>query len=160
MDYSHILNLLTALRSHRVRHIMPVHRFLHLRRAALVTGLALMCAACVPGQPAATLPTLPAILDITPAPTLDVDATATALASLERPTPTPAALYTVQPGDTLSAIAERFNTTVDELVAANGLTDPNALQTGQTLLIPSLLRTPVLGSPAPSGTPTPTLATP
>ena len=139
---------------------MPVHRFLHLRRAALVIGLALMCAACVPSQPAATLPTLPAILDITPAPTLDVDATATALASLERPTPTPAALYTVQPGDTLSAIAERFNTTVDELVAANGLTDPNALQTGQTLLIPSLLRTPVLGSPAPSGTPTPTLATP
>lgn len=160
MYYSHILNLLTDLRSHRVRHIMVVHRFLQPPRAVLVAGLALMCVACVPSPPAATLPTLPAILDITPAPTLDADATATALASLERPTPTPAALYTVQPGDTLSAIAERFNTTVDELVAANGLTDPNALQTGQTLLIPSLLRTPVVGSPAPLGTPTPTLATP
>jgi LysM repeat protein len=139
---------------------MVVHRFLHPPRVVLVAGLALMCAACVPSPPAPTLPTLPAILDITPAPTLDVDATATALVSLERPTPTPAALYTIQPGDTLSAIAERFNTTVDELVAANGLTDPDALQTGQTLLIPSLLRTPVVGSPAPSGTPTPTLATP
>ncbi len=139
---------------------MAVYRLLHRLRAALVAGLALVCAACVPNPPTTTLPTLPAVLDITPAPTLDIDATATALASLERPTPTPAALYTVQPGDTLSAIAERFDTTVDELVAANGLTDPNALQTGQTLLIPSLLRTPVVGSPVPMGTPTPTLSTP
>lgn len=160
MDYSLILNLLTDPCSYKVRHIMAVHRFLHPPRAALVAGLALVCVACVPDAPTATLPTLPAVLDITPAPTLDADATATALASLERPTPTPAALYTVQPGDTLSAIAERFNTTVEELVAANGLTDPNALQTGQTLLIPSLLRTPVVGTPVPPGTPTPTLATP
>lgn len=101
------------------------------------------------------------MLDITPAPTLDIDATATVFAALERPTPTAAALYTVQSGDTLSAIAERYNTTVDELVAANGLTDPNALQPGQTLLIPSLLRTPVVtGTARPLVTPSPTLATP
>ncbi|MFQ3663461.1 MAG: LysM domain-containing protein [Chloroflexaceae bacterium] len=143
-----------------LRLTMAVYRSLRRLRAALATALALVCAACVPNPPTTTLPTLPAVLDITPAPTLDIDATATALASLERPTQTPAALYTVQPGDTLSAIAERFDTTVDELVVANGLTDPNALQTGQTLLIPSLLRTPVAGSPVPLGTPTPTLTTP
>jgi stage VI sporulation protein D len=60
------------------------------------------------------------------------------------------ALYVVQAGDTLSAIAERFGVTVDELVAANNLTDPNVLQVGQTLVIPSLLTT-----PRPSLTPTP-----
>lgn len=117
--------------------------------ALLLVGLI----GCTPPEPPqANLPTLPAVLDITPAPTLDIDATATAFASEVRPTPTVAALYTVQPGDTLSDIAERFNTTLDELVAANGLTDPNALQPGQTLLIPSLIRTPIV--PAPEITPT------
>ncbi len=75
--------------------------------------------------------------------------------------PPPDIVYTVQAGDNLSDLAERFGTTVEELVAANGLTDPNALQPGQTLLIPSLLRTPVVeASAAPAGTPTPTLSTP
>jgi LysM repeat protein len=127
--------------------------------ATLLALLILSLAACAPPEPpAAGLPTLPAVLDITPAPTLDIDATATAFASEVRPSPTVAALYTVQPGDTLSELAERFGTSINELVAANGLTDPDALQPGQTLLIPSLLRTPVV--PAPAGTPTPTLATP
>lgn len=120
----------------------------------------------LPEPPPVNLPTLPAVLDITPAPTLDIDATATAFARIELPSPTPAALYIVQAGDTLSGIAERFNTTVDELVAANGLIDPDAIQPGQALLIPSLLRTPIveLASPLPAPTidrsVTPTLATP
>lgn len=128
----------------------------------VVAGLCL--AGCTPPEPPArNLPTLPAVLDITPAPTLDIDATATAYAGQVRPSPTPAALYTVQVGDTLSELAERFGTTVDELVAANGLTDPNALQPGQTLLIPSLLRTPLpesRPSPEPEVEPSPTLSTP
>jgi LysM repeat protein len=102
------------------------------------------CSITLPEPPPSNLPTLPAVLDITPAPTLDIDATATAYANPDRPTATPAGLYVVQPGDTLSALAERFNTTVDALSAANGLTDPNALQPGQTLIIPSQLRTPVV----------------
>lgn len=131
------------------------------RLVALLASLLVTLVGCIPDPPATALPTLPAVLDITPAPTLDIDATATVFAALERPTPTAAALYTVQSGDTLSAIAERYNTTVDELVAANGLTDPNALQPGQTLLIPSLLRTPVVtGTARPLVTPSPTLATP
>lgn len=131
-----------------------------LTRGLLSAGLLAALAACVPEPPQTLLPTLPAVLDITPAPTLDVDATATAFAGLALPTPTAAALYTVQAGDTLSDLAERFDTTVDELIAANGLTDPDALQPGQTLLIPSLLRTPVAGTAMPLLTPTPTLSTP
>lgn len=127
----------------------------------LIVTLALMAlVACVPEPPSVMLPTLPAVLDITPAPTLDIEATATALSSLALPTPTAAALYTIQPGDTLSDLAARFATTVDELVAANGLTDPNSLQPGQTLIIPSLLRVPAPGAAVPLQSPTPTLATP
>jgi LysM repeat protein len=135
-------------------------RLIVLRRAIGV-GLLALLGACVPEPPPSALPTLPAVLDITPAPTLDIDATATAFVAVVRPSPTAAALYTVQAGDSLSALAERFGTTVEELVAANGLTDPDALQPGQTLLIPSLLRTPVVDAQAePAGTPTPTIATP
>jgi len=74
------------------------------------------------------------------------------------PTPTPAGLYTVQQGDTLGGLAEDFGTTVDDLMAANGLTDANAIQAGQTLLIPSLISgTLALGTAAPlAGTSVPT----
>lgn len=44
--------------------------------------------------------------------------------------------YVVQPGDTLSSIARRFQVTVSTLVAANALTDPNSLAPGETLRIP------------------------
>lgn len=138
---------------------LPAKRLRFPSLLILPTVILLGLSACAPPEPpVANLPTLPAVLDITPAPTLDIDATATAFASEVRPSPTVAALYTVQPGDTLSALAERFGTSVNELVAANGLTDPDAIQPGQTLLIPSLLRTPAVTAPA--GTPTPTLATP
>lgn len=126
-------------------------------------AVVLFITACAPpAPPTRNLPTLPAVLDITPAPTLDIDATATIYASQVRPSPTPAALYTIQDGDTLSGLAERFNTTVEEIVAANGLTDPNALQPGQTLIIPSLLRTPEAAEPAQVTTapPSPTTSTP
>jgi LysM repeat protein len=46
------------------------------------------------------------------------------------------ATYTVVEGDTLSAIAERFSTTIEALVAANALADPDTLDIGQQLKIP------------------------
>jgi LasA protease len=60
------------------------------------------------------------------------------------PNPTPADLpdgegvetYTVQPGETLSQIALVFGCTVDEIVAANGLSSANAISAGQALRIP------------------------
>ena len=58
------------------------------------------------------------------------------------PTPTPAPSlsggdYTVQDGDTLTAIAEAHGVTVEELMQANGLSEPNIF-VGQELIIPNL----------------------
>jgi LysM repeat protein len=43
---------------------------------------------------------------------------------------------TVSSGDTLSAISSRCEVSVDELMEANGIDDPRALQVGDTLTIP------------------------
>jgi len=80
-------------------------------------------AAAVVGQvtptarPAALSPTLPAPA-VSPSPA---------------PTPT---VYVVQPGDTLGTIAQRFSVTVDVLMAANGITNPNLVSAGESLVIP------------------------
>jgi LysM repeat protein len=105
------------------------------------------CTVRLPEPPPSNLPTQPVVIEITPAPTLDIDATATVMASQLRPTATPFGFYVVQPGDTLSGLAEQFNTTVEEILVANDLSDPNDLQIGQELIIPSLLPTPTLGTP-------------
>ena len=47
-------------------------------------------------------------------------------------------VYIVQPGDSLSSIASDFNISVDELITANNITDPNLLAAGQQLVIPGL----------------------
>ena len=44
--------------------------------------------------------------------------------------------YVVQPGDTLGIIAQNYGISVDALMQANHLTDPNLLDVGQTLTIP------------------------
>ncbi|MCM3053662.1 LysM peptidoglycan-binding domain-containing protein [Caldibacillus thermoamylovorans] len=41
--------------------------------------------------------------------------------------------YTVQPGDTLSGIAVKFSTTVNNLVALNNISNPNKIYVGQIL---------------------------
>ncbi len=46
------------------------------------------------------------------------------------------AYYEVQPGDSLSAIAGRFDVRLEDLVAINEITDPNRIQAGDRLLIP------------------------
>ncbi len=45
--------------------------------------------------------------------------------------------YVVKPGDTLTAIAKQFDTTVDALVKLNGIKDPDLIIVGETLLIPA-----------------------
>lgn len=47
-----------------------------------------------------------------------------------------ATVYTVQPGDTLHAIASRFHTTVDALVQRNQIADPDVIRPGTVLQIP------------------------
>ncbi len=52
--------------------------------------------------------------------------------------PSANATYIVVDGDSLSAIAERFGTTVEEIVAANDLPDAAVLFVGQELTIPGV----------------------
>lgn len=44
--------------------------------------------------------------------------------------------YVVQPYDFLSSIAEKFGVTLEDLIAANNILDPNTLEIGQILMIP------------------------
>jgi len=52
------------------------------------------------------------------------------------PTPPEPRQYIVQEGDTLGAIAQTYDVSIEDLMAANGITDPNRLALGQTLVIP------------------------
>ncbi len=64
--------------------------------------------------------------------------------SAELPTPT---VYLVKSGDSLGTIAQQFDVSIDDLMAANGLTDPNLLSVGQALVVP------VAGSVPPTAEP-------
>ncbi len=49
----------------------------------------------------------------------------------------PTDTYTVKKGDTLSAIAKRYNTTIRELTLVNNLANPNLIYGGQVLKLPN-----------------------
>lgn len=90
------------------------------------------------------------VVDAEPTPTRAPIPTATPLAATPEPTiiggdatvspPEPTAraevTYLVVPGDTLSAIAQRFGTTVQALMAVNEIADPTLIFSGQELVIP------------------------
>ncbi|MBL8957882.1 MAG: LysM peptidoglycan-binding domain-containing protein, partial [Myxococcaceae bacterium] len=44
--------------------------------------------------------------------------------------------YAIRPGDNLTRIAERFSVSVEDLVRANGITNPDRIYAGDTLTIP------------------------
>jgi len=58
-------------------------------------------------------------------------------AMAQDPTPEPE-VYVVQPGDTLFSIAEQFGSSVEAIVAANGITNPSLINPGQKLIIPTV----------------------
>jgi len=117
-----------------------VNRFRTLAVAMLAVGLLAGCsreqrAGRTPGV-ADAAPASTSLPDGSPAPTptaetgmpnVGVPAQATALPQV----------YTVESGDTLSSIAARLGIGLAALVEANGITDPNTLQVGQQLKIPS-----------------------
>jgi LysM repeat protein len=75
----------------------------------------------------------------TPAPAqpLPTVATLTPTTTPSRPDLRAAGEYTVQPGDTLSAIAVRFGTSMAALQLLNGLNDAQVVRAGQTLKLPA-----------------------
>ena len=50
--------------------------------------------------------------------------------------------YTIQPGDTIAAIATKFRSTEEAILAENEIENANAIQVGQILIIPTNLVTP------------------
>lgn len=84
-----------------------------------------------------------AILASAPTPVVVVAVTQPTAASVQAPAEQPAGqeeidgeVYVVQVGDSLLTIATRFGVTVDAIVEANELTNPDFVFSGQRLLIP------------------------
>jgi len=94
-------------------------------------------AAAAPAAAAGTAAATPTSIPPTAPPTTVPTATA---APTEPPTAPPAAprKHTVQPGETLGAIAKKYDVTVQALINANKLTleQADALRIGQELVIP------------------------
>lgn len=65
------------------------------------------------------------------------EAVATETPTPDAPIEAPEEVYVVQPGDTMLAIATRYNVSVDTILAANNLSDPNFVFAGQRLVIPA-----------------------
>jgi murein DD-endopeptidase MepM/ murein hydrolase activator NlpD len=60
-------------------------------------------------------------------------------------------IHTVQQGDTLSSLAQRLNSTVDELRRLNPfINNPNYIRMGWTLNVPDTAEAPIADSPAPA----------
>ncbi len=96
---------------------------------ALSAVIALCVVGCSGGESAAPAPSEQASSEPTEAAASETEAAQPSRPDRPRS-------YRVQEGDTLSAIAVRFDTTVDALVEANDLDDPDSLTLGQRLSIP------------------------
>lgn len=76
---------------------------------------------------------------ITVLPETSPTAVPTAVPTAEPTQPPPGGFtYCVQWGDTLYSIARRFHVTIDAIVQANGLANPNFIRAGQVLIIPGV----------------------
>ena len=116
------------------------------RLTTLTAVLAISGLAACASESARLRPTAPPVIQITPAPTQNVAETATTFARRIMPTPTAAGLYIVKPGDTLTKIADEHETTIDEIMALNNLSDPDTIVVGQRLILPSPDATPEIST--------------
>ncbi len=79
--------------------------------------------------------------------------TTTTSTTMPPTTTTTVSLYTIQSGDSLSKIAEKFNVDQAALMMLNGITDPDHIEAGQVLKMPPPLPPPTT-APASSSTST------
>ena len=125
-------------------------RWLGWAALALIAVLAGPALAGCAAQPPAPPPTLAALPTYTPYPTYTPPPTYTPLPTYTpqptllpptdtpAPTPTPTAtpvIYTVQRGDWATVIAKKFGVTLQALLTANNITNPNLIEPGQQLFI-------------------------
>ena len=68
--------------------------------------------------------------------TLPPIATTTTTTMLAITTTTIPLVYEVQPGDILTVIADRFGVTMEDIMALNGIDNPDHIEVGQKLKIP------------------------
>jgi len=108
----------------------------------LVVVVGLLSQACLFGggdDPEPTPTSAPAVNTPTPSAADDTatpaQATATPADAVSTATPDPSQ-YTVKAGDFLSVIAANFGITVEALIAANGIDNPDQIFVGQILIIP------------------------
>jgi LysM repeat protein len=98
-----------------------------------------------------THPAPAVIVTVAPAPQIPAVASPAVAAQTQpqvEPSATPT-IHEVQPGDTLGSIALQYDVAIEDIMTANGLTDPNTLSVGQILVIP------IGGLPQPTATPQP-----
>ena len=82
--------------------------------------------------------------------TLVVPGAATPAPAAVSPSHAPPPTVTVMLGDTLSGLAARYGVSVTSLSAANGISDPNQILAGATLVVPSAT---AAATPAPASAP-------
>jgi len=108
-----------------------------------ILGLHSALAATGPVKPSVTTPVTSTVTrPVTPTVTAPVTPTVTTSITSTVSAPVTSTLsgapqtYVVVEGDTLTLIAKRFNTTMEALIQANGLTNIDFIWTGQILIIP------------------------
>ena len=123
-----------------------------MQRPLLSAFCIFLLTACAPQPTQPAAPQASTLIPYLTATTQSSLTTPEGLVPLTTPLPSPTPFtYTVQSGDTMSVIAEKFGVSLDDLQAANPEVSPNAMSVGQVLKIP--------GNPDnPSGEPTPTPA--
>ncbi|MEZ5256513.1 MAG: LysM domain-containing protein [Ilumatobacteraceae bacterium] len=91
-----------------------------------IAGPLVLAVGCGSDDAADATTTTSAPVTATAAPTTTIPATTTSLD----------AYYEVQPGDSLGAIAGRFDVRLEDLIAINEIANPDHIQVGDRLLIP------------------------
>ncbi len=117
----------------------------------------LICLIALVGCAPTALPAVSPITHIQPYATMSPDVPAfpdaTLIKPAEAPLPSPTPFtYTIKSGDTLGGIAQKFNVSLDALVAINPNVNPNAMRVGETLKIPSNQKT-IAGESTPTPAP-------
>ena len=100
-----------------------------------IAALVLLLTSCAPATLEPSSAALTPYLTLTPSPTAAPISQGEA-ADTPLPSPTPFT-YTIQAGDTMGELAQKFGVPLDALIAANPSISPNAMPIGATLRIPA-----------------------